>query len=354
MIRIFMVGYSEKKGGVETYISNLCKYLDKKEFDIVYCWPQMELNGKIWHCPRNRHNYFKYYRFWKQFFSENHFDALYYNACDIVSIDMLRFAREAGIKVRILHSHNTGIQQKMRIYHWVMEKWNRLVLPKYATHLLACSEYAGRWMFDNKPFKVINNSVELSKFMYSEKIREKKKRELHIQNELVIGCVGRLEPQKNISFAIDVLAELVKINDEIKLVIVGEGYLKGELEKKVHEKNLDDYVIFLGVRNDVNELMSMFDCLLMPSYFEGLPFVLVEAQVSGLSCVVSNNVSPEANLTGCVEFVSLNDDVRVWAEKIIENAMIVRKDYVNVLVEKGYSIEKSAREIADILRIAKL
>lgn len=349
-----MIGMSTEKGGVESYISNLCKCLDKEEFDIVYCWPEMELNGKKWICPKNRHNYFKYYMFWKRFFEKNKFDVLYYNACDIVSIDMLRFARKAGIKVRIIHSHSTAIQQNMRIYHWGMERWNRYVLPQYATHLFACSEYAGKWMFDNKPFKVINNGVELSKFMYSEKVREKKRRELHIQRELVIGCVGRLEPEKNLFFAIDVLDELIKINNEIKLVVVGEGYLKDELEKKVHKKNLDDYVIFLGVRNDVNELMSMFDCLLMPSHFEGLPFVLVEAQVSGLSCVVSNNVSPEANLTGCVEFVGLNDSVRVWAEKVIKNAKNVRKDHANVLVEKGYSIEKSAREVADILRMAKL
>ena len=95
MIRVFMVGMSTDKGGVEAYISNLSGFLSDENYEIVYSWPVMEVKGKTWVCPRNRHNYYKYAKFWKRFFKENHFDVVYYNTCDIVSVDMLKFAKKS-------------------------------------------------------------------------------------------------------------------------------------------------------------------------------------------------------------------------------------------------------------------
>ena len=116
MIRFFMVGMSADKGGVEAFISNLCDNLPEK-FEVIYCLPHMEFDGKIWDCPPNRHNYIRYWKFWTRFFKENHFDALYYNTCDIVSIDMLRFAKAAGVPVRIIHAHSTSNQTKLTMFH---------------------------------------------------------------------------------------------------------------------------------------------------------------------------------------------------------------------------------------------
>ena len=113
MIRIFMVGMSTDKGGVEAYIRNLSGFLSDEKYEIVYAWPVMHIDGKIWECPENRHNYYKYVKFWKRFFKENHFDVIYYNACDIVSVDLLKFAKQAGVPVRIIHSHNTENQMKL-------------------------------------------------------------------------------------------------------------------------------------------------------------------------------------------------------------------------------------------------
>ena len=352
MIRIFMVGFSTDKGGVESYIANLCGCLDEKQYEVIYCWPEMEINGVTWICPKNRHQYVKYHRFWTCFFRENHFDVLYYNTCDIVSIDMLRFAKSAGIPIRVIHSHNTGIQQKMNIVHWCLEKWNRVVLHKYATHLFACSQVAGKWMFDKRQFNVIKNGIKLSEFVYSDEVRKNKRNDLSLKEQFVIGCVGRLEPQKNPMFAIEIVEEVIKIREDVLLVFVGEGYLRDSLETTIQEKGLQEKIVFLGARTDVAELMSAFDCLLMPSFFEGLPFALVEAQASGLPCVVSSNVSKEADLTGLVDFISLEETKKSWARKILVKKRDVCGNYIKQLIEQGYSIEDTAKLVSNILNTA--
>lgn len=352
MIRIFVIGFSANKGGVESYISNLCSCLNQEEFEVIYSMPQMLIKGKLWTRPQNRHNYIKYSQFWKAFYKENYFDVVYLNTCDLVSIDDLIFAKRAGVPVRIIHSHNTGIQQKMNVIHWCLEKWNRVVLHKYATHLFACSQVAGKWMFDKRQFTVIKNGIKLSKFVYSGETRENKRNKLKIKNQFVVGCVGRLEPQKNPVFSIEVFEKIARIREDAILVFVGEGDLQDALRSIVDKKGLQEKVVFLGARNDIHELMSVFDCLLMPSFFEGLPFVLVEAQASGLPCIVSENVSKEADLTGLVEFISLDESKDIWAKKILEKEKIQRRNYAERLMEQGYSIEETGKNVCNILRTA--
>ena len=178
--RIFMSGYSGNRGGVETYIDQLVKALPEEE--IILSLPEMSIDGKSWHRPPNRHRYLRYRAFWSRFFRENRFDAVYYNTCDIVSLDMLRFAKRAGVPVRIIHSHNTGNQQDIgksrSLFHLLSERINKRALGRYATCLLACSEEAGRWMFGNRPFTVIRNGIDTERFRYREEtgktVREEK------------------------------------------------------------------------------------------------------------------------------------------------------------------------------------
>lgn len=356
MIRIFMVGFSTNKGGVESYIVNLTEQLDSSEFEVILEMPEMIIDGKTWKRPANRHNFIKYYMFWKQFFSENHFDVLYLNTCDIVSIDDLIFAKSAGIPVRIIHSHSTGNQQeierRMNLFHRLSEYYSRKVLDQYATHMLACSETAGAWMFNGRPFTVIKNGISLPKYSYSEKSRKKIRSKLGIQNEKLIGIIGRISPQKNPLFAIEILKKVLMEHRNYNAAFVGDGELRSETENAIKVAGLKNRVYFAGAVDNVNEWLSAVDCLLMPSLFEGLPFVLVEAQAAGLPCVVSSSVSEEANISGYLQYVSLDDPLDSWMESVIYAAQSPRYNAEKKIIDAGYSIEDSVREVTELIKNA--
>ena len=358
MIRIFMIGYSEKKGGVETYISNLCSNLNNNVFEVIYSMPEMTIDGKMWCRPKNRHNYFEYRRFWKAFYKENKFDVVYLNTCDVVSIDDLVFAKKAGVPVRIIHSHSSKnqrtINKKLVWLHNVLEKYNRKNLEKYATHLFACSELAGKWLFEEKKFKIIKNGIRLSDYYYNEGKRAKVRYDNGYGNEKLVGIVGRISEVKNPLFAVKVLEKLFTYEQNVKAVFLGDGELKNETEKTVRELGLENRIQFMGAVENINEWMSGLDCLIMPSLYEGLPFTLVEAQAASLPCVVSSNVSDEANLSDGICFVDLNESLETWCKVILGFLNTDRVNKTEKLVEQGYSIEETANEVTRIIKAACL
>lgn len=346
MIRIFMIGYSNQKGGVETYIQNLCRNLDSDIYEIVYSWPIMKIKGKEWVCPPNRHNYPNYVRFWKKFYRENHFDVLYYNVCDIVSIDQLKFAKAANVPVRIIHAHNTGNQQaigkRMRLVHRIFEWKNRKTLHQYATHLFACSKTAGDWMFDGRKYKVIQNGIDIEKYHYRIENRHKCRNQIGVGDEKLVGCIGRLDPQKNPGFTIEIGEKMRSLDENAKLVMIGDGVLSSDVRAKITKLGLEDRVLLTGAVDNVHEWMSAIDCLVMPSLFEGLPFVLVEAQAAGLTCIVSSNVSHEANITNQVVYMNLEDGAEKWAQKALTVCDSERPNVDQMLIDAGYSIQATA------------
>ncbi len=351
MYKLFMIGHTGKKGGVETYIDNLSDTLEG--FEIIYNRPEMNINGTVWRRPKNRHHYFQYRAFWNRFFRENRFDVLYYNTCDVVSIDMLTFAKKAGIPVRIIHSHNSGTQQaicrKPSLFHRLTEQYNRKVLDQYATHFFACSRVAGDWMFDGRPYTVIKNGIHISKYSFSEKKRRILRQSLGLENELLVGIVGRMSPSKNPSLSVRILHSLIKKLPDANAVFLGDGELRQQTEDAVREARIQDNVHFLGNVNNVNEWLSAMDVLLMPSLFEGLPFALVEAQANGLPCIVSSAVSGEADLTGLIQFVDLREAPQKWADRILQADTQSRPDTHRQLIDAGYSIEDTASFVGEIL-----
>lgn len=358
MKRIFIIGYSTDKGGVEAYIVNLCSKLSKEKYEIIYDWPTMKIDGKEWIRPKNRHNYVKYKNFWNRFFRENHFDVIYYNTCDIVSIDKLKFAKKAEVPVRIIHSHNTGnqlgINKKLSIVHQIMERNNRKNIGKCATHLLACSKSAGDWMFKGHEYQLIHNGIDLNKYKYNETSRQNIRKKMGINTGLLVGCVGRLDPQKNPLYSEKIAEIILQEDSTAKFVFIGDGELMQEVQSIVKEKQLEERILFAGAVDNVHEWMSAIDCLVMPSLFEGLPFVLVEAQAAGLQCVVSSNVSTESNLTGLVQFVDLEVGEKAWANKILSVCNEEREDTMQKLIDAGYSIENTAKEISNIIESVEI
>ena len=351
--KIFIIGYSVNKGGVENYIDGLTASLDQERYKIVYSLPVMEIDGKIWRRPPNRHDYFRYRLFWRRFFRDNKFDVLYYNTCDVVSIEMLRFAKSARIPVRVIHSHCTGNQQAinkpLNLFHRLSERHNRRVLDRYATRFLACSQEAGEWMFDGRPFTVVKNGISLSKFRYSEENRRKVRQQIGVENEFLIGLLGRLAPQKNPLYAIRILQEFMARSSDARAVFLGDGELLGQTDEAAARAGVQNRVIFMGNVNNVSEWLSAFDVLLMPSLFEGTPFALIEAQANGLPCVVSSAVSRDVNQTGLISFVDLEEPAEVWASALLQAQGRRNPEAVEKLAAAGYDAEDTAQTVATIL-----
>jgi len=347
-----MVGITPEKGGVETYIYNLCEDWGE-DFDVVLKLPIMDIDGQIWQPPVNRHNPLKYYVFWTRFFRENKFDAVYFNTCDIVSIDMLRFARKAKIPVRIIHSHSAARDYPGRglkgLAHRWQERQSRKHLDRYATLLFACSEGAGDWMFDGRPYTIIKNGIDIDKYIYSQSKEEKAASILRQKSHPVIACVGRLTPLKNPRFSIQVFKSLCAISADVQCLYIGDGEFRQALEEDVRNVGLQERILFTGEVDNVNEWLSYIDCLLMPSLFEGLPFALVEAQAAGLHCLVSDNVSQESNITGLVEYMSLEAPAAEWARRALELAAAPRADVAEKLVDAGFSIRHTAETVKNII-----
>lgn len=300
-------------------------------------------------------DYIKYAKEIDKFFKEhNDYKVVHMNASSKNFI-LLKYAKKNNIPIRIAHSHNIDFQTKNPIKK-IIGNVLKLPLKKYATDYFACSYLAGEWLFGkenikNNKVKVIHNAVDYDKFALNKEIRNKVRKEFNIKNdEILIGNVGRFTNQKNHTFLIDICNEMIKINPKVKLIMVGIGEKEEETKTKVKELGIEKNVIFAGFRNDVNEIMQAMDVFLLPSLYEGLPVVGVEAQASGLPCFMSEGViTEEVKITNNVYFISLNKSPKEWAKIIIESDL-TRKNTKNDLKKAGYFIEDTANELMEFYR----
>ena len=356
-----------RHGGIQQFLVENVKHMDKTKVDIDVLtlddgetYPlekaiqdagatYYKLKG-IW--INKPTDYFKYAKAIDNFFTiHNDYKVIHMNASSKNFI-LLKYAKKHHIPVRIAHSHNIDFQTKNPIKKLI---GNLLKIPmkKYATDYFACSYLAGEWLFgkknvENGKVKVIHNAVDYKNFKYDEKIRKEMRQEFNItENEILFGHVGRFTNQKNHTFLIDIFNEIHKQNKDTKLIMVGIGEKEQEIKNKVKALNLEDCVIFAGFRKDVNKIMQAMDVFLLPSLYEGLPVVGVEAQAAGLPCFTSKDVvTKEVQITKAMNFISLDKSAKEWAN-IILGSDLSRKDTKKELKEAGYFIEDSARELVD-------
>lgn len=262
-------------------------------------------------------------------------------------------AKSAKIPVRIAHSHSTTnkVEKKKNLIKQILRPFSKV----FATDYMCCSEYAGRWLFGNKEYNngnvyLLNNAIDLNKFKYDENIRNIKRKELNIdESTFVIGHVGRFVKQKNHRFLIDIFYAVHKQNPNTILLLVGQGPLMAEIKEQVKNLELEKYVIFLGQRNDVNELYQAFDIFCLPSLYEGLGMSAVEALISNLPCVVSNKVPKEVAITDNVDFIETRQKETEWKNKIINkaNSKLTRKSYIEEATQRGYNIECEKKKLEE-------
>lgn len=342
MIRILQVVNDMHRAGLETMLMNYYRNIDRTEiqFDFLTHRPNksdyddeiISLGGKVYYAPRlYPQNYPKYFRWMKAFFAEHPEYKIIHSHIDTMSYLPLKAAKKAGVPVRIAHSHNTSIDKDFK---YPLKMYFRSRINGVVTDRLACGREAGEFLFKNKSFKVIPNAVDADIFLYDAHLREKKRRELGLENNLVVGHVGRLSYQKNHKFLIQIFDALIKKEPAAKLVLVGVGEKEQEIREQVKALGLDESVIFLGNRSDVNELYQAMDVFVLPSLFEGIPVVGVEAQFADLPCLFSDKTPDEVKFNVRTKFIGLDKAPEFWANEILAAGSGIsrscdRKDIVN-------------------------
>lgn len=338
------------KNGISTFILNYSEKIISKDVYVDIVSPNhidserkryIEENiGDIYELPCRKSNPIKYfYRLFK-LIKKNKYDIVHIhgNSCTM-AIELIA-AMFGKCKVRIAHSHNTTCSHKVI---------NRILRPFFyiaCNSRMACGEDAGKWLFRNKKYTIINNCVDLSKYKYDLQKREKIRKKLNLREEILIGHVGEFNDAKNQIFLINLIDKLNSISKiRYKLILIGDGINFNKVRNITEEKGLLSNVIFTGAVNNVNDYLNGFDIFVMPSKFEGLPFVLIEAQAVGLKCIASDMITREANITNRVEYVPL--DINKWVDIIINISLDNRKNYN---FNEKYDLEKNAIRLISIYK----
>jgi glycosyltransferase involved in cell wall biosynthesis len=260
----------------------------------------------------------------------------------------------AGKRVRVAHSHATDLETTAGSLQHRIHRVLQPVLRWAATDLLACSRAAGDWLFGinaRRSVRVLPNAIDVGDFRFSPMARKELRRLLDLEDRMVVGHIGRFAEQKNHQFLIKIFEEVVRLEPAAVLVLVGDGPFMAGVQAQVKAAGMEDSVRFLGLRGDVPGLLQAMDLFLLPSQFEGLPLVLVEAQAAGLPCLASSIVTDEVRLTGLLEFLDLADEPTVWAARAIEMAKTQdRSSDTTQIAAAGYDIRAAAELLADFYR----
>lgn len=351
-IRVLQVVTHMNRGGLETMLMNYYRNIDrtKVQFDFLTHRPKNEkkdyddeirsLGGKIYHMPVLNPFSRIYMKSLDEFFKEHKEYKIVHSHLDCLSAYPLKMAKKNGVPVRIAHSHNTSQEKNLK---YLIKDYSKKQIPKYATHLFACGKEAGEWMFGNHKFQIMNNAIDAKKFIYNEEIRKQKRQELGLDGKFVVGHVGRFNLQKNHEFLIRCFKNFVKSNKDAVLILIGNGELQDKIKQQVKEYQIEDQVKFLGLREDIPQLLQAMDLFLFPSLFEGLPVTLVEAQAAGLPCIISDTITDEIMITDSISKISLNSNLEKWNQVILKYKDMKRVNTMSEIVAHGFDIEKNAR-----------
>lgn len=355
MIRVLQIVTYMGRGGLETMIMNYYRNIDRStvQFDFLvhrqeeadYDKEILALGGNIYHMPVLNPFSKAYFNALDSFFKEHKYDIVHCHL-DCMSAYPLKVAKKNGVKIRIAHSHNKSQDKNLK---YPIKLFSKRLIPKYATHLFSCGKEAGDWMFNGKPYIILNNAIDAQSYRFNPQVREEMRKELHLyDNDFVIGHVGRFNPQKNHNFIIDVFNCVHQKNPVSKLILVGTGDGQKAIKGKVNTLGLNDSVLFLGSRSDVNRVLQAMDVFLFPSLYEGLGIAAVEAQAAGLPCVISDNVPKECIVTDLVDSVSLKNSYDKWEDIISNKKNTIRKDTYEDIRKSGFDVIENVTELEEM------
>lgn len=362
MKRLLCIVGTLDAGGAETFLMKILRNIDRTEYILDFCVLNStkgfyadevsDLGGKIFRAaPKSRHPV-RCFCDIRHIVKENNYEyVIRVNEHSLSVIDLIA-AKMGGAKVLAMRSSNADSPGRFsKVLHKVFSFLPKLVPTVKVAPSTEAAEYTfGRGCVEKGRAHLLHNGLEHSIYRFDSDNRNAIRAEFGIEDRVVIGHVGRFSAQKNHSFLIDVFESILKKNDNAVLMLVGIGGLEESIRSKVHSLGLDDKVIFAGRRSDVPRILSAFDVLLMPSLYEGMPNVVIEAQASGLPCVISDTITPEADITGLVEYVPLSVLPDVWSEKVIEAAEdTVRRDTFNEFEKEGYELSAVTEKFVQLI-----
>lgn len=361
-IKILQFPIANSKGGITQYVLQNWKFIDKSKFQFDFATMSKQLDFEE-DLTKDSCNVFyiscyaeddeeQFKKEFRNILEQGEYDIVHLHTKQWKSMFVEEIAKEVGVKKVIVHAHSTGIdtidEQKRNYEIKLHDETLQNVNEHIATDFWACSEDAAKFLFDNKISQdkiiIMKNAIDLEKFRFSEKIRDTYRRELGVgEDEILIGSVGRFAYPKNHEFLLHMFKMLCAERENYKLVLVGDGDKKQEFIDYVYESGLQNKVIFTGFRKDVGGLLQAIDCLCMPSRFEGFPIALVEAQASGVKCIVSDAITDEAVLTDLVTKVPLNEDL--WLKQLLLGINRERAGYHEILAKAGYDFNTQIMEL---------
>lgn len=355
MKRILVFGITENPGGIESFIMSYYRKIDRSKFQfdflcntklVAYEDEILNLGGKIYRICARSENRKQYKNDMKMFFKQHskEYDAVWENVCSLANIDYLKYAKKYGIKRRIIHSHNSNnMDSKLR---GLLHAYNKRRIDKYATDFWACSKEASDWFYNGSisdKVIIIPNAIDVKSKMFDQIKRRQIRKQYGLENNLIIGNIGRLHFQKNQEFAIDIFERLYIKDDRFRLVLIGQGEYEEKLKEKVKRLKLDGKVLFVGASKDIQGWLSAFDLFLFPSLFEGLGIALLEAQANGLPVVCSSDSIPhDVKVNDNFSFISLEEGVDNWTsliEEKVNDARLNENAIIKNFKEKGFDID---------------
>lgn len=369
MKRVLVTGAANiGKAGVATIVYKWGQEFDSNEivYDYLmqrglperqYCEAIANKGGIIYTRSEGAKGIFGVIRWVRKIIENNKYEVLHINSDSAyIAAAYIYAAKRAGLGNIYVHSHCTKIDDNNVLRRVLKTILHKICMPYVCTNtkkFLACSKLAGEWMFGKKcveseNYFTIYNGVEVEKYLFDDRTRNIYRSRLNVEDKLVLGNIGRFSFQKNHEFLIDVFAEFQRKYQDSVLLLVGSGELEGILRKKVEQYGIQEKVMFLGIRDDVPSLLNAMDVMVMPSFFEGLPVTLVEAQMASLACVLSENITDEAKFTKNVKYIK-GYNVHEWVRNIWDISAYDRMRKEKDLIESKFNIRNAALELKEVL-----
>lgn len=336
-----------------SYVEEIDRSNMQIDFALVsqYSHPEMlkiikNLGCDIHELPLRMKNTFRYFWALRRLIKKKQYDIIHAHGNSTTLAIEMWAAKLAGCKVRIAHSRNTRTKYPLL---------NQLLRPLFTwsyTQGFACGLEAGQWLFGNNDFRVIPNGKDISKFAYNSTTRFEYRNKLNLNHKVVIGHVGNFNYQKNHEYLIRIFNELACEDEHYVLYMMGQGSLRPQIEKMVEDYGLEEKVVFTGSISNMADMLQAMDIMVLPSWFEGLPNVVLEWQIACLSCVISDSITKECKLTELVSYMPLQEGPSAWAEKIRSIEIIDREEIKDAVMEQikaaGFDIEDNARQLKKI------
>lgn len=350
------------RGGIETFIFNLCSNIDLNKFDITIVTINKVTNyfdnyldnlgikfkNLIIHEESNPIRRFQLgVPLFKKYLSENSFDIIHFNLSNSIDFLYVNIARKKSNSRIIIHSHNSGATSAIKYCAHYVGK----LFFKYSNEIyLSCSDKAAKWLFsnkiyNNKKYLKIYNAVDINKYKFDNLKRQEIRRKYNWSQYTVVGHVGRFNVQKNHRFIIDIFLEYLKIKTDSILILVGEGETKEEIKRYACSKGIGEKVIFWGESDEVENLLQAFDLMLFPSLYEGMPYVLIEAQAASLPIIAADTITKEVDITQYLYFYSLSNEPCLWASKINALLLLNRDDTSNQMRCAGFDEVQTIKDL---------